>query len=150
MKKGFTIFTVILLCFSFAACRVRETYDFLHPDDEICSVSIVDLSFDENEQLIQTEVHRVDDIVSFLQDFRTLDCYTYFGDPTGVTLEGEEDTVIKISYNNGEYELINWRGQAEYTISRGFDYYSGFSIFDETQFHELLTDYMSNAAVGNP
>jgi len=150
MKKWLTILTVILLCFSFAACRSRETYNFLHPVNEIYSVSIVDLSFDENEQLIQTEVHRINDIVSFLKDFRALDCYTYFGDPTGVTLEGVEDTVIKISYNNGEYELINWRGQAEYTISRGFDYYSGFSIFDETRFHELLSNYLPNGVVGNP
>lgn len=141
MKKGLAIFITILICFLAVSCRHEETYSFLNSPDKISGVSIVTISFNENGGVIQTEVQKIDDINVFLDDFRNITCYTYYGDPTGVTVEGVEDTVIKVSYQNDEYELINWMGQAEYTQARGFSYYAGFSVFDEDQFELLITKY---------
>lgn len=140
MKKCLVII-ITLSCLHFGACRRRETYRFLNATDKIANISIVTISFDENGRIEQTEVQRVDDIDGFLNDFRSVACYTYFGDPIGVTQKGIEDTVIRVQYTNDEYELINWKGQSEYTQERGFSYYAGFNVFDEKQFESLIEAY---------
>ena len=91
---------------------------------------------------MKNEINLIFELKS-VNDFKDVNCYTYFGDPTGVVVEGEEDTVIKVSYQNGEYELINWRGQAEDTLEKDFSFYAGFSVFDEEQFEDLLMKYIN-------
>lgn len=139
---------VLLLLFAVVlfntACRHKNTYDFLHSTDDIVAVSVVDLSFDENRALVETEVKQVADINGFLNQFSSLDCYTYFGDPVAATPEGTEDTVIKILYDNGEYELINWRGQSRYLAERGLKYYAGYRVFDEQQFETFIKYLLSD------
>ena len=130
-----------MACSVLAACRVRENYAFLDSVDEISEISIVSISFDENNEVVQTKIRKIEDTEAFLNDFKAVDCYTYFGDPTGVVVKGKEDTVIKVSYQNGEYELINWRGQAEDTLEKDFSFYAGFSVFDEEQFEALIEKY---------
>jgi hypothetical protein len=144
MKKTLLGLFVLLICCFVSACRVKETYDFLNATDEISDISIVAISFDENDEVIQTEIRKIDNISAFLDDFKAVSCYIYFGDPTGVVSEGKEDTVIKITYQNGEYELINWKGQAEDTLEKDFNFYAGFSVFDEEQFEALITKYTLN------
>lgn len=143
-EKIFTVFIVFFTLISLVSCKHEEVYSLLNPTDEISNISIVSLSFDKNNKLIQKEIQKIDDVNSFLDDFRKIECYTYYGDPTGVTVEGVEAVVIKISYENGEYELINWNGQAEQTEDRGFRFYSGYSVFNEEQFETLITKYLSN------
>ena len=139
MKKNIQVFLLLFAVMLFiTACRHKNTYDFLNSTDDIVSVSIVNLSFDENRALVETEVKEVADINRFLNEFCNLDCYTYFGDPIAATPEGTEDTVIKIIYDNGEYELINWKGQSKCTSERGLDYYAGYRVFDEQPFEALI------------
>lgn len=138
------IVLIVCLIYLLSSCRHRETYVFLNSTKEISSVSIVSISFDINGEMTQTEIKKIINTDVFLDDFRNLNCYTYYGDPTGVTPEGIGDTVIKISYTNDEYELINWTGQAEYTTEIGFCYYAGFSVFDENQFESLIEKYLTS------
>ena len=137
MKKVLSIL-IIAISIVFTSCKQTEVYSFLKPTDEVFEIAIVALSFDNAENLIETEIKKIEDISAFLEDFKKLDCYACWGDPAGVTPEGVEDTVIKISYANGEYELINWNGQSEFTSEKGFKYYAGYSIFDEQQFESLI------------
>lgn len=51
--------------------------------------------------------------------------------------------VIKIEYKNGAYELINWNGQSEYRVDRGFKWYAGFYVFDENEFQRLIEVLLS-------
>jgi hypothetical protein len=95
--------------------------------------------------VIQTELEKIVDTEAFLDDFINMNCFTYYGDPTGVTPEGVGDTVIKILYTNNEYELINWTGQSKYTVERGFRYYEGFCVFDEQQFESLIARYLNDS-----
>lgn len=69
--------------------------------------------------------------------------YTWFGDPIPATSEGVEDTVIKIVYENGEYELINWKGQSRYLAERGLKYYAGYRVFEEQQFETLIKNILA-------
>ena len=131
-----------MLCLT--ACRHKNTYNFLNSTDTIVAVAIVNLSFDEKGALVETEVKQVNDIISFLNAFCALDCYTYFGDPIPATPEGEENTVIKILYANGEYELINWKGQTKNLAERGLNYYAGYRVFDEAQFKTLIDNLLAS------
>ncbi|MGN0517299.1 MAG: hypothetical protein ACI4II_01080 [Acutalibacteraceae bacterium] len=141
MKKRVAIFIIALMCLLLVSCRQQETYSFLNSTDEISDISIVAISFDDDGEMLQTEIKKIDDTDVFLDDFRSVDCYVYYGEPIGVTQEGIDDIVVKISYDNDEYELINWQGQSEYTQERGFRYYVGFSVFDEEQFEALIEKY---------
>lgn len=143
MKKKIVAPILVLICFFLYACRNQESYRFLNSTDEISEISIVTVSFSENADLIQTEIRKIQDVNLFLEEFRRVDCYSYYGDPVGIFEEGATDTVIKILYENDEYELINWRGQTEYTIERGFRFYAGYNVFDENQFKSLIKKYSS-------
>lgn len=141
MKKISILF--VLICITFCvSCRHREVYNFLNSFDKISSISIVRVSFDTNDELREEELLKVENAHTFIKDFETIDCYKYFGDPRGLLNGVDNDEVIKIDYQNGEYELINWFGQSEYTISRGFSYYAGYSVFDEEQFNSLIDEYL--------
>ena len=142
MKKVIVTLEIILILFCFASCRQAKTYSLLNPGDEIDSISIVTVSFNDDSDIVQTEMKKVEDVQVFLNEFSNIDCYTFYGDPRGLTNEGEEDTVIKICYKNGEYEMINWSGQANYTIKRGFRFYAGYSVFNEEQCELLLSEYL--------
>ena len=141
MKKIMLIVVAISI-FALISCRHREEYDFLNPKNEIDKIMIVHLSFSDENEMTETILNEIDDLTKFIDDFEDVPCYTYFGDPAGVTEEGTEATVIKILYKNKDYELINWNGQAEYTTRGGLDYYSGFCVFDESQFSSLIATYL--------
>lgn len=138
MKKKITILVFIPLLILFASCGLREEYEFMYSEDQISEICIVALSFDDNGEMQQKDIKKIEDINAFLTGFRNVECYTYFGDPTGITEEGVAATVIKVMYKSDEYELINWNGQAEYSLERGFRYYSGYSVFDREQFEALI------------
>lgn len=117
----------------------------MHSTDDISAVYIVTISFDEEDELMETELTEIEDIGEFLKDFRSLDCYEWFGDPRDPMVDFNEDVVIKTCYDNGDYELINWCGQAEYIASENdLDYYAGFNVFDEEPFELFLADYLED------
>ena len=146
MKNRLLILLAVFLTTSLAGCRIRvpETYQLLHPENEIAHVYIVNAYIDDANELVQTERCEINDIVGFLNDFRKVPCYVYFGDPVGPIRSGEATDIIKIVYENGDYELIDYNGQAEYTQTRGYDHYTGFSIFDKEKCYSLVSDYLSN------
>ena len=144
MKKRLLILVGMVLALCLNACRVRETYSLLHSTDEISSVYIAYVQFDDKDQVVQTERSKINDVDAFIDDFKKVACYTYFGDPVGPVDKAEVADVIKIVYDNGDYELIAYNGQAEYTQARGYNHYAGFSIFDEEQFMTLISNYLSD------
>ena len=75
-------------------------------------------------------ISTVQDHSAFLSDFRDVKCNTFFGDPRGVY---EGDIVVKITYDNGEYELIRSLGR-------------GFYSFDQEQFNDLIEKYSRETA----
>lgn len=87
MKK---ILLIIFIVFSLllVSCRYPETYSFLNSTDEIKKITIVQLSFDNEGSLIETEIQKIEDINTFLEDFKKISCYKYFGDPTSAATVG--------------------------------------------------------------
>lgn len=131
------IVTLTFLC----ACRRKEAYIFMNETDAISYAAIVMIGFDSKGELQQTEISRMNDINLFMEDFKAVNCYTYYGDPLGITEEQTGTKVVKVVYSNGEYELINWNGQARYSLSSGFRYYAGYHVFDEVQFLNLIAKH---------
>ena len=125
MKKVLPIFIIALIATLFTSCNHRVKYDLLNPVEDISEISIVALTFDAEGAIEQTVVQEIENTGDFINDFRKLHCYMNYGGPMGATPEGVEDTVIRISYENEEYELINWTGQTKYTLERDFRYYAG-------------------------
>lgn len=149
MKKsiiGFTILVVFLCALS--AC-VKGSYEFLNDESEISAIEIVRLcEYDQEnncfkEQLISTVEHHS----AFLSDFKKIDCKVIWSEPTGVY---EGDVGAKITYQNGEYEFINYYGQGKYRHLENnlsmFDAYAGFRFFDEDQFNDLIEKYSRGTA----
>lgn len=140
MKKLKIMIFVLGLVLCCGGCEKKSEYKFLQDISAIDSIEIVEIGeFTVDQEIVpMTTICIVDDKESFLKEFLELNCYCNFGDPQGV-MEGS--SVIKIIYNNGEFELIDIGGQSEYTHERGYRNYVGFRYFDENQFCELLLKY---------
>lgn len=138
MKRVIVFFLLIPLLF-LNSCRHKEIYPLMQSESEIASIALVSIVIDENNTLRETELKKISDIKVFMRDFRNVDCYTWFGEPIGIT---EACDVIKIAYRNEDYELIAWNGTAEYEYGKGLRNYKGFSIFDEESFRNLISMYL--------
>ena len=127
---------VLLLC----GCYKQVEYPFLHEQTEISSIEIVMVGEPHeqgpNEQIVFVTI---DDIDSFMEKLKNLNCYKHVGDPLGIW---PNQMAVKIIYSNGEYELINESGQAKYTIEKKYDNFSAFYWFDDEEFETLLASYL--------
>ena len=143
MKKILLVVIVVVLSLLLVSCGpFLHKYRLLSSESEISEISIVTAYFDDNNEFMQSEIITINDIDEFMKDFRKVSAtYVILGDPRGLFPTDEEGTIIRITYNNGEYELINWYGQSRYTIESGFRYYNGDWFFDEEQFNNLIDKY---------
>lgn len=145
MKKIiFGISVLMVVVFTLSACSGKKTYEFINEESEMSTIEIVKLcEYDQEKGEYKEElISVVEDHSAFLSDFKKVECYNHWTDPTGVF---EDDTVIKITYKNDEYELIHHSGQGKY---RHFEdnpsflqVYAGYRYFDEEQFNDLIEKY---------
>ena len=78
----------------------------------------------------------IDDHASFLADFAEVDG-DFIWSPSAVS---DNSTVIKITYFDGEYELIKSHGQSKFKNGY-YDHYAGSFVFDSTEFNALMQKY---------
>ena len=133
-----TICTLLLTC----GCGRLMEFEYMHPTDKIQTIEIVEVSFGDTEEPSQTVLCTIEDIDAFIDDFEAMDCYDRFGDPLGIN---DGDTVIKITYNNGDYELINVMARAQCKDGKFRNYKGAYFWFDDEQFQALLDKYLSKA-----
>ncbi len=139
MKKRCAFILMLLLMLLLTSCRVKGKYPFLHSTDDIKEISIVEVSDGGMSGLSENELKIIENNSEFLDDFQKLNCYINLGEPVGAIAYGKEsDIVIKILYDQGEYEYINWCGQSRYTDFYEFKYYMGRRFFEEDQFEEFI------------
>ena len=142
MKRVLFILCIILTL-TVCSCDVREEYKFLNPLDEIESIAICEFVYDDVE-CIFNEIKKIDDKSAFISDFKNVRCYVWFGDPTGLVEEDDGQHVIRIIYENKEWEIIYWNAQAEYTHTFGHRHYKGFNVFEKKDYDNLIAKYLSN------
>lgn len=130
---------ILLSSILLMGCEKKVDYEFLHSLDEVSVIEIVKVNdVYENDELKQEKMSEIENINEFFMEFQNLDCYSIYTDPQGI--EGEQE-IIKITYENGEYELIDVDGQATYTHSKKFKNYRGYYYFEQDQFDELINKY---------
>lgn len=146
MKKMLSICSFVLLLIIFTGCSKAVEYELMNDKTEIASIEIVKLGkFDSEEDSFgETVISVIEDHDGFLKEFNEVDCSNHLFNPSGV-YEGE--TLVKITYKNGEYELIDYDGQGKYQHfdkhPSNFDAYSGYRDLDKKQFEALIEKYSS-------
>ena len=120
-------------------------YDYYLRKAEINAIEIVELG--ELDQKRTPELKRViceiKDLEAFLNDFENVNCYLNENFPA---IACGNEKAIRITYNNGCYELIGVSGQSKSKID---DYYypdgrypdGGTRYFDNEQFLNLIESY---------
>ena len=151
-KKIVMVILTIAICFVMTGCYSfiensykafsKENYKFLHENSEISFIEIVKIGEIEkvgDEMLLGIFVEsEIQDEKSFLDDFSNVECYRKYSDPRGPR---KGSLGIKITYSNGDYEIICASGQSE--CENGIFYYErGAYSFDNEQFDLLLKKYI--------
>lgn len=142
------------LCATFVGCEAsKEPYKFLNDTAQISTIEIgyfyiepySSVRAPSFESLTVIENHE-----EFLTDFRAVTSYKEDFMQDGLN---EKQLVIKILYQNNEYEMIGEKGQLYHTIDRryhnledkdlGYHYEnSGYFYFEEDEFNALLNKYL--------
>lgn len=122
----------------------KVEYQFMNEKSEIVAIEIVEVGerYIENNVAVGPPelktVCSVSQMEEFIGELLKVDCYKNYGDPTGIY----QDTVaIKISYSNGDYELIEANGQAEYKYNKDYQQYKGAYMFDKDEFELLINKF---------
>lgn len=130
--------SIALLTVFLVSCETEARYKLIHDPSDICAIEIIEVG-EENAQgpIQQTTVCVINDITAFMNDFTQLTCYYLYTDPVGIE---NNSTVIKIIYNNNDYELISASGQAR-CINGQYNNYVGYRYFDKEQYEALISKY---------
>ncbi len=126
----------------FEECRTEEQTDYplLHHASAIVSAEIALLTDDEStphEPPMKT-LSGINDVSRFLTRFQQVPCYLTASADYGVI---KDEPLLKLTYENGDYELIASFGQAWLTSAEGFINDKGSHCFDPVAFHQLITQY---------
>ena len=118
-------------------------YNFLDRETEIKHIDIVEIGEYTDSNLVpesQEIVCRIDDHADFLIKFSKLDCFLNIDTPSKVRCN---EKMIKITYSDGKYELIDVNGQSKRIDNNGFVGDDGYRYFDKIQFSSLIESYIN-------
>ncbi len=116
----------------------------LHSEDEIAQICIVELEYPLNGELMQTVLTEVADVKGFMEELNRVEGLSLAGcNPSHIIFPGEgSKTVLKILYNNGDYDLIDWNGQGYYEVQTDTLVLYSYSSYDKAQFEALIEKYL--------
>ena len=143
MIRKTCIASLLALLLLLSGCFSRHyKIRLLHDETAITKIEIGtvgELLYDhETESNYQhfTVKSTITDIEAFLAQLNDLPCTRVFSDPMSI-IPGD---AIKITYENGDYELIGYMGNAEFKDGRLLGW-RGYHHFDEAAFYALLERY---------
>ena len=142
MKSKSGLIVVILLVILIVFCKItnmEEEYRYLHDISSIKSIEIVKVEpiTIEQDEPDQEILYTVNDINQFLEEFSQIYC-TSMSPPDKIRYDSP---VIKITYQNGDYELIDAYGQSEF-INGVYFVYEGIYYFDKEQFADFINQFV--------
>ena len=148
MKKAIACVLVFCIIIGLSGCLSAVLFPReFRLDQEESAISAIEIihadpqQSGENGAILQTTVAVVEDKVDFMKQFRKVTCHEtmVIASPNGLV---SQETVIKIIYSNGDYQLIGPHAQASYYAEADdYDHYRGFFYFDDGEFAELITRY---------
>ena len=143
MKKIAILFIAVLCLTLLIGCTGSAPYEMLHNSSEIEAIYIVEIiknvMYDPEAQEWTLEtIGEITEIEAFVAELTALK--TTFVNPPATLTAGE--TVIKIEYANGDYELIGSMVQRDYRP----DGTGGGSqnVFDQAEYNTLIQRYMKS------
>lgn len=129
-------------------CNVKKCeYNYMHVVSEIQSIEIVKTVAQYNSFSYETIV-KIDDKASFIEELRSID-YVYVNDDIcdGVYDYKDQNPAIKITYQNGDYEVFsfNHRDEAQVLNDGSTIYRTGSYIgtFNKQKFDQLIEKYLN-------
>lgn len=120
------------------SCSFSHNYTYLHSEEMIVGIELVQFEIDNSDYTTFPSQKNIEDVDGFLSDFNRLDFYKSSLGPVGIV---ENSLVIKIVYENGDFELVHYNGQAKYTCELGSSNYCGRGTFEKEQFNALIEKY---------
>lgn len=142
MRRKLICVLTFLFIIPLFACAVPESNTFRDKLDEIESISIVEVGeFDhENSLYFEIPLATVSELEEFAEKLAKLPYKYMFGDPVELVTG---DVVIKIVYDNGDFDFIAWNAQRKYQFSEsGVQAHYGFTLFDKAGFDALMDQYL--------
>lgn len=130
----------VLIIVSLVSCELETKYDYLHEISSIATIEIIEVGniLDGADDIEQKIICNINDVNQFINELSTIDCYA-LSSPQKIR---NDSTVIKITYINGDYELIDALGQSKF-INGIFYRSEGWYSFDEKQFEDFINKYAS-------
>ena len=150
IKKLFIFITLLAIVLSVSGCGVlyktffKTEYEFLQDVSQIHAIEIGIM--EDTQTQLPTDppsfavMHIVEDHKTFLKEFSKVDCFSRFTDPTGIR---PGSIVFRITYVNGDYEIIHSHGQSK-CEGGTYVYWYGYYYFDNNQFETFLGTYINN------
>lgn len=133
----------ILATFSVVLCSCKKgSYPFYYDESEIYNISIVYILDGYNAYVNRDHYETIldiEDIGMFLTDFKKIKFSMFqFGDPVEIM---SNDYAIKVSYRNGDYELIT--GYANDKIINNEPLPYGRENCDKEEFDNFINSYLT-------
>lgn len=126
--------------FEYISSVPNSKFNYLRPKESIVAIDIIETT--KGDEKIITSVENID---IFLNELENIE-YSYVNYIfTEKLLAIPEDGVplIKIIYNDGDYEILGYNTHNENIL--GYDFYGTYiGTFNEEQFNALLEKYMQN------
>lgn len=140
MKKLCFIIPIILVTVLITGCSNQKEYELLNDASLISEIQIVWVGERSEGEYVpsQTVLSVVENTDSFVDELLSVDSELLYP-PASIPLDAK---AVKIIYNNGDYELLTYCGQAYYRADEDF-YQScaGCEYFDKNQFNALIEKY---------
>ena len=134
-KLSLIIILMSLLMFLLSGCN-KTDFPFIQPTRDIVKIELVIYNYPSDEITVIKELSN-DEFTSFIRDFKNMDCFLCLGDPeTMWTSEG-----IKITYKNGDYQIINANSEARYYSEEDKLKREGLYFFNDEEFEALKDKY---------
>lgn len=109
-------------------------YKFIQPRENIVKIEFITIG-NNREQIVFNKIPS-DDINTFIQDLKNVECHKIHTDPASLFIN---TLAFKITYKNDEYEIISDYGLGYY--QNGWLNNSGSYSFDREQFNQLIKKY---------
>ena len=140
MKKLCFIIPIILVTVLITGCSNQKEYELLNDASLISEIQIVWVGERSEGEYVpsQTVLSVVENTDSFVDELLSVDSELLYP-PASIPFDAK---AVKIIYNNGDYELLTYCGQAYYRADEDF-YQScaGCEYFDKNQFNALIEKY---------
>jgi hypothetical protein len=142
----------VLICFNLCSCLLLyaltddRDLKFLHTESEIETIEIVEiakLSYNLFDEGAQTVITTVEDTTAFMSSLKAIK--GRYTDQCGIGVNYVDVMVVRITYLNGDRDLIHHSGQTVYVQEDGCYYDRASASLDKEDYSKLIKEYVPDA-----